>query len=149
MKIIPLDFADLSEAKVFFASCPLPSLPDDEVLIVGFEGEAGNSHEHCGTFTFMRAMITAGVVAWDPTAVVLDLRRLAYEWGDDMLRVLDVEGDAPVAVVVSDLNREGLTSLVEEEIPGRPEDWLFESIEEAVAAVDRAAIADRSPDGAP
>ena len=43
----------------------------------------------------------------------------------------------PVAVVVSDLNRKGLTSLVVQEMGADPRRWLFESIEEAALAVDK------------
>jgi hypothetical protein len=142
MDITPRSFADLSAADVTFGSCPLPSKHYCEALVVAFAGEAGNSHECCGTFAFMKAMIAAGVAAWEPVAVVLDLRRLTYEWGDNMLDVLSIVDDSrPLAIVVSDLNREGLTSLVAQEMLAQPGDWLFESVEGAVAATDRAFVA--------
>ena len=84
----------------------------------------------------MRAMIAAGVAAWSPDAIVLDLRGLIYAWGANMAEVLTCGGH-PAVVVVSDLNREGLASLVEQEMFEQPGDWLFESVEEAVSAVDR------------
>jgi hypothetical protein len=48
-----------------------------------------------------------------------------------------------MAVVVSELNRTGLTSLVKEELPRElgkemnPGDFLFETLEDALEAVDR------------
>jgi len=43
----------------------------------------------------------------------------------------------PVAVIRSDLNREGLTSLVRDEMDENPQEWLHESLEDAVTAIDR------------
>lgn len=144
MDLSPLRFADLSTARVSFGSCTVLSMPYSEVLVIAFEGYADNAHEHHGTFAFMRAMIAAGLAAWEPSAVVLDLRGLAYEWGDDMHRVLAVvEGFRPLAIVASGLNREGLTSLITQEMFAQPKDWLFESVGEAIAAVGRALLAQR------
>jgi hypothetical protein len=144
MHITPHSLSDMSAARVSFGSCSIPSTPQDEVLVVAFEGEAGNTHEHSGTFSFMRAMMEAGVAAWQPDAVILDLRGLIYAWGDNMVEVLAIDSSLPVAVVVSDLNREALTSLVAEEMFAQPREWLFESLDEAVTAVERDLLAQRS-----
>ena len=48
-----------------------------------------------------------------------------------------LDGSLPLAIVVSDLNREGLTSLVKEELLEDPKHWLFESLEDALNAVDK------------
>jgi hypothetical protein len=149
MELKPCSLNDLSTAKVNFAAGSLPSTPYAEVLVIAFIGKAGNSHEFCGTFNFMDAMIAAGVVAWHPFAVVLDLRQLSYAWGDEMQGTLGsaydyVSGSSlPTSVVVSDLNRKGLTSLVIQEMFASPGDWLFETVEDAIAAVDRRVDAQR------
>lgn len=100
--------------------------------MIAFEGEAGNSHEHVGTFLYMLGMIAAGIAAWSPMTLVLDLRKLKYAWGDEMVQVLG-SSDVPTTVVTSDLNRNGLTSLVEQEMFAKASDWLFESLADAVA----------------
>jgi hypothetical protein len=110
-------------------------------LVVAFNGEAGNTHQHVRTFAFMNAMIVAGLEAWRPDALILDLRHLRYEWGDEMAGTLGAAWDwsrnpFPTAVVTSDLNRAGLASLVEQEMGADPQEWLFGSIDDAVAAVD-------------
>jgi hypothetical protein len=95
----------------------------------------------------MEAMIAAGVAAWSPFGVVLDLRELSYEWGDEMQEVLagarNPRRSLPTAVVVSDLNREGLTSLVTQEMLAAPADWLFDTVDDAIAAVDGKVIVQR------
>jgi hypothetical protein len=138
MKLEPRNLADLSQATCSFA-IGTPSVGCGRCLVVAFHGEAGNTHAHIGTFAFMDAMIAAGVAAWQPMGVVLDLRGLRYAWGDEMARTLAGAGihEDPPAVVVSDLNREGLTSLVKEELGGRPEKWLYESLDDALAVVDQ------------
>jgi hypothetical protein len=135
--ITPLALGDLSTARCAFAECQLPSDQFACCLIVSFDGEAGNSHQHCGTFTFMTAMIAAGLAAWVPSALILDLTKLTYEWGDDMARVLAESGDLPTTVVISEVNREGLTSLVEAEMSAKASEWLFDSLLEALAGCDR------------
>lgn len=153
MELKPCNLDDLSTAKVSFAAGSLRSTPHAEVLVIKFIGKAANSREYHGTFSFMNAMIAAGVAAWSPFAVVLDLRQLSYEWGDEMSGTLTsaYDGDSryspPTAVVVSDLNREGLTSLVIQEMFASPEDWLFDTVEDAITAVDRRVDAQRRNHG--
>lgn len=134
--IVAKSLQELSAASCEFGTCALPSAKFAECLVVAFSGAAGNSHEHVGTFRYMRAMIAAGIAAWDPATVVLDLTNLWYEWGDEMGEVLGTV-PLPVAVVISERNREGLTSLVEAELFDRPRDWLFDTFADALAACDR------------
>ncbi|HEY3320970.1 MAG TPA: hypothetical protein VGP72_10935 [Planctomycetota bacterium] len=108
------------------------------VLVIAFDGEASPS------FAYMDAMIAAGKAGWDPVALLLDLRKLRYEWGDEMGRTLSdakasgFERQLPLAVVVSELNRAGLTSLIRDELFGKPEQWLCDSLEAALAMLDLA-----------
>lgn len=103
----------------------------------------------------MAALAMAGVEAWFAPAVIFDLRELRYEWGDELTRLFSVKPQTfhpeyvlyqtlsptrdsyqyPVAIVVSDLNRKGLTSLVAQELRKRPEDFLFDTLESAVVSV--------------
>ena len=140
--ITPLSLRDLSAASCAFGKCRLASDEYADCLVVAFDGEAGNSHEHCGTFAYMEAMIAAGIAAWCPSAVVLDLTKLTYEWGDEMGRVLGTI-PLPTTVLISARNREGLTSLVEAEMLDKASDWLFDSFAEALAGCDRKYIAAR------
>jgi len=88
-------------------------------------------------------MVKAGLQGFEPSALVLDLEKLKYEWGDMMTSVFCagqgqyINAEFPTAVVVSNLNREGLTSLVEMEMRAKVTDWLFGSLTEAFDAVDQ------------
>ena len=61
----------------------------------------------------------------------------------DLSRITNESLAFPMAVVVSELNRTGLTSLVKVELPRElgkemnPDDFLFETLEDALEAVDR------------
>ena len=76
------------------------------------------------------------MAAWEPYALVLDLRELRYEWGDGRAAVLGA-WPLPVGVVASGRNRVGLATLVRDELSDDPSDWLFESVGAAVDAVAR------------
>jgi hypothetical protein len=145
MDLTPHSLTEMSDVKVAFFTCPLPSKSYCEALIVRCTGECGFGSNSNADAQFMTAMVKAGLAAWEPVALVLDLRELKYQWGDQMLGVLCAgEGyyydwsSPPTAVVVSGLCRDGLTSLIEKEMGGnqRAADWLYESIEDAVSAVD-------------
>ena len=137
-----------------FFTCSMGRADDDYsgiILVVAFKGVCGIGSANNSDATFMAAMIKAGIEAWSPDALVLDLRELDYRWGDMMSKVLgageysmfkqvingdgEANQDLPTAVVISDLNREGLTSLVEMEMFAKTQDWLCESWEAAAALV--------------
>lgn len=141
-KLVRESLEELSDIQVEFFTGLLPSAGD--LLVVKCSGECGygsGSNDDC---TFMAAMTKAGLEAFSPSILIFDFRQLRYEWGDQMLRVL-AAGDGqfidqpfPTAVVVSDLCREGLSSLVRDEMFGeKVEDWLFDSLSDAVQVVDR------------
>lgn len=182
IKLTPRKFEDLSSLKYSMFTCPLITWPDGgmQCLVIQFRGECGKSTENNGSGyeLFMSTIIKAAMTAWQPVALVLDLRQLKYVWGDEMSipfhthRTFEprellmgsifgeypklVKGDLeeldkiakdelalPMAAVVSELNRTGLTSLVKEELSRdfgkemNPEDILFETLEDALASVDQ------------
>lgn len=132
---------ELSSIQCRFYTCDSPTLDYGEILVVRFEGTCGYGSGSNGDCVYMAAMTQAGLTAFEPLALVLDMRGLSYEWGDMMGHVLAAGSDQyvdapfPTAVVVSDRCREGLTSLVQDEMDEEPEEWLFESLELACQAV--------------
>jgi hypothetical protein len=117
-----------------FGVCEVPSFPNGRVLIIAFSGRADNAACH-DAFEVMPAVINAALSLWQPGGVVLDLRQLHYEWGDWMTNSLVAADPQPTTVVVSDRNREGLTTLVSGEMFVQPGDWLYETLDDAVAAI--------------
>jgi len=141
MKFEPLDISTLSEIKATFASAE-QSHTGSTILLATFWGHAFNSHGQ-SSFRHIEVLMAANMVAIESYAVILDLTQLKYEWGDEMAGVLfycsnhpiETGLKIPVAVITSELNAEGLTSLVRDEMHERPEDWLFADLDAAIASV--------------
>jgi hypothetical protein len=146
MDLQPLDIREGVSVDHAYLQTPLPSPPHMDVLVVRFTGVSGFGCANNGDANYMAAMIHAGIVAWDPCAILLDLREMAYQWGDMMVNPLCAGfrhyadgSDLPLAVVVSDLNRQGLTSLVTDEMHDvHPASILFETLEAAIEHLDKA-----------
>jgi hypothetical protein len=154
MKLRDCSLSDLGELDCGYACGELPSGAHLKVLAVRLAGAADRSSNPI--FELASAVIMAGLEAWRPWALILDLRGLEYSWGDQMENVLQTAerwyeplqptlaafgGEStprefPVAVVVSDLNRDGFESLVREQMGREPRDLLFETLEDAIAALD-------------
>jgi hypothetical protein len=146
-------------AKGFFQSGYLES--QHPVLVFELVGKATNDPEFEDIYDYAPAWIIAGLEAWQPGALVLDFRRLEYVYGDRMTNVVGAptgwyamarpERDLgyliscgrsapetfPVAIVVSDLCRAGITSLLTEMMSLDPADLLFDSLESAFAALEK------------
>jgi hypothetical protein len=136
MILKPLDIrSDVSIQHAYFEAT-LPSAPNVEVLVVSFWGKTGSGCANNVDATYMEAMIRAGLTSFACSGVMLDLREMAYEWGDLMQRPFDAHEYLPIVAVVSDLNREGLTSLMRDEAEIDPATVLFESMEDALARLD-------------
>lgn len=116
--------------------CPLPSFPQETCLVAEFTGTIDNTTGHEGGYSYMHAMIGTGFAACNPATLLLDLRGLKYDSGDDMCRILDQRLIAKV--VISDLNRTGLTNLVSSKLFLDAKKELFESLEGALHACDEA-----------
>src|SRR6266550_5869970 len=89
IKLTPRKFEDLCSLEYALATCAMISWPymeQMECLVVHFSGECGNGsrNNRTGYAEFMSAIIKAAVEAWKPVALILDLRQLKYEWGDEM-----------------------------------------------------------------
>ena len=143
MNFQPLDISTLSEIKATFAIAEHPETYS-VVLLATFRGHAFNSHGQ-SSFEHIKVMMAANMVAAIPDAIILDFSNLKYEWGDEMADVLfycsnhpiETRVRIPVAVVTSELNREGLTSLVRDEMRQTANDWLTNSLEDAISTIER------------
>lgn len=118
------------------ASCRLPSFPTESCLVAGFGGTINGTGAHESKYSFIHEMIGTGFAACNPATLILDFRNLKYDSGDYMCRVLDQRLIAKV--IVSDLNRTGLSNLVGSKLFLDPKKELFESLEDALEACDSA-----------
>lgn len=95
VKLTPCKFEDLCSLEYALFTCPLVSWPEFsemKCLVVRFEGECGKGTSNTGQgfASFMSAIITAAIEAWEPVALILDLRELKYDWGDEMSAPFDL-----------------------------------------------------------
>ncbi len=141
MKFAPLDISTFSEINATFASAD-DAATHSKILLAAFDGHAFNSHGQ-RSFRHIEALMAGNMVAIEPDAVILDLTNLKYEWGDEMAGVLfycsnhpiETGLKIPVAVVTSNLNRDGLTSLVLDEMLQSPDNWLFADLDAAINSI--------------
>jgi hypothetical protein len=142
MELYGVSFEALSHITYRFATGEGPET-GCRVLAAAFSGHYGIGARGSNDAVLIQSMLAAALTAWEPFGLVLDLRDLAYEWGDEMTDVLltsdpcDRRRKLPVAVLVSSKCREGLTSLVQEFFGDDPLRWLFDTLEEAVQAIER------------
>lgn len=141
MHITEISLDQLSKLHYKFFTCPLENAPYRKALIVAFDGEYGYGSKGNSDAAFMSSMIKAGLEAWGPAALIIDLRAMSYEWGDMIGSAIaagadrNIDSPFPTAIVVSDRNREGMTSFVQREMGQEPGKWLFETLEDALRAV--------------
>lgn len=134
-------FEELSDLRVEISTCPFIGDTRSEALIVSFQGEYGVGSGGNNDARFMSAMVTAALRAWWCRGLILDLREMRYEWGNALLEAVDAGkvrytfAPFPTALVTSALNHQALEGLMrcEQQSPG---EWLFSSMEEALAAVE-------------
>lgn len=148
MKLTERNLSDLSDLQYRILTCPLPSRSQVDAVVVAFEGDyrfggSGNPDAH-----FMAVIIEAALMAWGSSALVVDLRKLTYEWGDAIAWAVfrrkrgfipssAMKPTLPTAVIVSEHNRERLTSLIVQFLLDKePSKWLFDTLEEAMNAVE-------------
>lgn len=143
MKLTERKLGELSDLKYKTFICSFPKRTHLKAVVVAFKGEYGYGSKGNGDAYFMTAIIKAALAAWTPSALVIDLRKMSYEWGDLIAMAFAagegqyIDASFPTAVIISERNREGLTSLIREEMFCEPSDWLFDTIEEAMGAVEK------------
>lgn len=131
--------SDVSSVRASYALTPLDDIYHG--LVVSFAGRYGYGGKGNPDASAMCAMVHAGIEAFGPAGVVLDLRELVYEWGDQMSEVIvagmvhDVH-DVQCTIVVSDTCREAMRTLIEQEWDDDPRAWLFETIDAAFDALE-------------
>ena len=121
----------------------LPSRSDCEVLILAFDGKYRPGARGNRDADFMTKTIEKELKIHSPYGLILDFRCLHYEYGDMMDGVLLFTEDTwlgetcPTVVVASHLNRNGLSGLVLHVIGDTIAEWLFNTIDDALAEIDR------------
>jgi hypothetical protein len=90
-----------------------------EFLVIRYEGVYRDGAAGSRDALYLVATAEAARKAWWAPCTILDLRELAYSWGDQMEWITSIGWDpvtrlnSPLAIVVSDKCRAGLHSLLE------------------------------------
>jgi hypothetical protein len=113
------------------------------VLVAKFAGHYRPGHRGAPDAGFIQGMTQAGLIVWQPAALVLDLRELSYTWGDDMEEVLGARGEirVPFAIVGSELCLGAIGTLIQQfHAPGSIKsatdaESIFDNLEEALEYV--------------
>jgi hypothetical protein len=143
MHVEPFDLCDGVNVDVSFSKTTLPSANYSDVLIVTVRGQTGIGCKSNTDAGYIEAMTRAALCIMRPAALILDFRKFEYEWGDLLCATLSagdqqyVDSSFPTVVVASELCCDGLTSLIGDEMLAKPDDWLYDSLETGVEAVDR------------
>ncbi|MEZ6046141.1 MAG: hypothetical protein R3C11_11350 [Planctomycetaceae bacterium] len=138
MRKVQLQLDDMSEIKHEYNLY----VDDDEqfeVLVVAFKGAYQYGSAGNGDGRFMAAMVSAGLMAWRPSALVLDFSDLEYEFGNTIMDAIDAGYDqdngwwlTPTRILVSRKSLAGMTSLMEF-CHRSPTEWLFNDLNEVIS----------------
>jgi hypothetical protein len=106
MELVERCFEDLSDLQYKIFSCDLGGKYNPIALVIRFEGVHGVGSAGNADSDFMCAITRAALVAWQPHAIVFDLRKFDYKFGNSIWRVFGqgipssgIEG-LPCALVV-------------------------------------------------
>lgn len=107
-----------------------------KVLVISFAGTYRDGAKGNPDGSFMFAMGNAGVEAFDPAAIVLDMSDLVYQWGDMLECVFDVGGQRrlPSSIVVGPQCRVAIGTLcfgIHSKKDACQQDEIFDTLEDA------------------
>lgn len=140
MNLERLSLGDMSELRIDYLM-----EPRRWVLVVKVSGCYRPGSQGNPDARYIRAMVTAGLIAYDPVCLILDFSQLEYTWGNSLLGVFqDVdtlmndpeEPEAPafpVFIVSGPDCHHALLSLTDTRSDTQP-DWLFDRLDEAMAS---------------
>jgi hypothetical protein len=85
------------------------------VLVAKFAGNYRPGHRGAPDARFIQGITQTALAVWRPAAMILDLRKLSYTWGDNMEEVLGCRGEigVPFAIVGSELCLPAIRTLIQ------------------------------------
>lgn len=143
MNFVPVEFARESPvACTFSLRDERGKVPFSRILVLHAVGEYRSGSRGAPDARLIAGYLQAALTLWRPDAVVLDLRRLAYEWGDDMLtlcRLPEGAEEMPFALAGSALCLPAISTLLYGGQSGRQATeagFIFDGLDGALAYVD-------------
>ena len=88
----------------------------NDILHVKFDGEYRSGSMGKPELGYLVGMVNLGIEIWSPFKVIIDIRGVKYEWGDDMQILFDQAYNSHLRtiIVVSDKNRYAISTLLDE-----------------------------------
>ena len=87
------------------------SVPHISFLHLAFSGRYRPGGEGAPDAHFIMGILKIAEGSWFPSATILDLSNLDYEWGNEMARILGTEQTQRFAIVVGEKCRRALSTL--------------------------------------
>jgi hypothetical protein len=142
MKPVQHTFEELSRLKYSIYTCPYPSMPEREFLIVAFGGEYRSGPEGDSDGLFMTAIVKAALAVWSGWGLILDFRKLKFEGGDAITHALGAGEQVwddlhyPTRIVCTETSRAAVEKVLGEQLCEDPAEWIFDSYQPAVSSLE-------------
>ncbi len=157
MSFHDVTFHDVSPIKYSFSYKErVRGVAYSDVLVARFDGEYRSGCSGAPDASLISGVTQAAVTIWSPAGLVLDLRQLHYEWGDEMDLVLGPPDGVqiPTAIVGSEKCLPAIATLIfgiNTIKRATEEENIFETLHDALAYVEarlvekRVALAKKYP----
>lgn len=140
----PWDINATSAIRCEFFLSPASRGSFNRILVVRCAGLYRTGSQGAPDATYMEAMTAAALIATCPNGLIFDFTKLDYQWGDNLESVYHVGknlpypgANLPFALVLGEHCREAVISLAHPNaILQEPEEWMFDTFEEAWHYVD-------------
>ena len=85
-----------------------------DILHIKFFGEYREGSMGKPELGYMVGMVNLGIEIWKPLKVIIDIRNVKYEWGDDMQILFDEAYNSHIRtiIIVSDKNKYAIETLL-------------------------------------
>lgn len=105
---------------------------DIKIVTIKFIGEYRAGSNGNLDAKFMYSTIEFVKSYFNPNGIILDLRELKYEFGDELTKAFGAGKYIAFAVLISDLNKKSIGTLVnfgKENIPATEKEYIYDSFE--------------------
>ncbi|MCE5170818.1 hypothetical protein LQV63_16050 [Paenibacillus profundus] len=118
----------------------------NDIMALQFKGNYGYGSKGNCDAAYMKAVATAALSVWEPTALIIDLSELTYEWGDRLEEIFYIgthqydDTPFPTALVVGPDCEEGIRTLlwgVHSAKSVHEADWVYTDMQSALEYAER------------
>ncbi|MEM7558071.1 MAG: hypothetical protein AAF394_03030 [Planctomycetota bacterium] len=111
MKFEPVQIHKGSDLEFTARYSSRDSIPHISFLHLAFTGTYRAGAQGTPDAHYITGILKVAEAAWFPSATILDLSELTYEWGDEMARILDTDRIHRFAIIVGNKCRRAMATL--------------------------------------